>query len=705
MLVLLCAAPAECQSGSEPIIVNGDSVEYYQEKKEVVGTGNVSIAYKDVILTCDKIKVDLSTRDAEASGNVRIRQKDAYFTGDSIKYNFDTRKGEILNGYINAAPFYGRAHDLNKPANKDEFIMNKGYVTTCDLDHPHYRIEAKQVKIYPEEKVVAKHVRFYVGNIPIFWIPYWVQPLGKERKTHITVLPGDSKDWGYYALTAYRYHLTDNSRGDLLLDYRAKKGLAVGVNHYLDTKEVGRGAFKAYFTQENNNLAFEKTGAVENRYRFQYRHRWDMPEHDTSAIIEFNKLSDTNVIKDYFYNEYEELGDTPDNYISVITAKKDFTSEFLIRFAPNPFYQVVERLPEYKFDILNYKIGNTNFYYSGNTSGVLLNLTYDKAWPKQKNIKTIRANTYNQLAYSARLFKSLSLKPYIGMGNTYYSRNRWGDTNLIRTYFQTGADASIKFYHIYDVNTNFLGLDINKLRHIVTPTAGFYHTTTPTISADNLTQYDAIDAVTAANGITLGIENRLQTKRKNGDQMQSVDLATLLINTDYQFRLDKDFWGMKSDRFNNLFFKLELIPYSWLYLTSDMMINTKKSMAETANVDFVANGGDKWALAAGLRYQNSETMLSNQITLDGRYKINDAWKVRIYERFDLESGKWEQQEYTIIRDLHCWIAELTIAQGDSTGNPANTSIWLILKLKAFPDYPIGMRQTYSRPRFGEAGAR
>jgi hypothetical protein len=98
-------------------------------------------------------------------------------------------------------------------------------------------------------------------------------------------------------------------------------------------------------------------------------------------------------------------------------------------------------------------------------------------------------------------------------------------------------------------------------------------------------------------------------------------------------------------------------------------------------------------------------MLSNQITMSGRFKINDAWSVRIYERFDTETKKWSQQEYVITRDLHCWIAEITIAQGDSTGNPANTSLWFIMKLKAFPDYPIGMRQTYSRPRFGEAGAR
>jgi hypothetical protein len=147
-------------------------------------------------------------------------------------------------------------------------------------------------------------------------------------------------------------------------------------------------------------------------------------------------------------------------------------------------------------------------------------------------------------------------------------------------------------------------------------------------------------------------------------------------------------------------------------------------------VDFVANGGEKWSAAAGLIYQkgyqyqvpgttvdaesslnvvsvdtisNSSTVDTtlNQVTIDGKYKLNDAWKFRIYERFDMVSTKWEEQQYTIVRDLHCWIAELTLSYGDAR----NTSIWLVMKLKAFPDSPIGMRQVYSRPRFGEAGAR
>ncbi len=698
---------AEGLPTKEPVVVNGDHVEYQQTEKKVIGTGNISVTYKDIVLTCDKIAVNLETHDAEAEGNVNITQKGAYFIGDKINYNFEKRSAVIDYGYVNAKPFYGRAEGLTKEPGKDEFSLYNGSITTCDLDKPHYRIKAERVKIYLGDKVVANNVVFLIGTVPVMFLPYYVQPLDENNKSHITVIPGQSKDWGYYALTAYRYYLDDKFRGDILLDYRSKKGLATGVNHYMDTK-AGDGAFKVYYAMENGKLTFEDTGADINRYRYQYRHKWDIKNTDTTAIIEFNYLSDPDIIRDYIYNEYEELGANPDSYLSVITAKQDYTAELLIRKRFNNFYTVVERLPEYKIDILNYKIGNTSFYYSGNASGVYLNQTYAKpanGAPTPKDIGTVRFDNYNQLSYNARFFKSLSVTPYAGIRETYYSRNAWGTTNQVRTLFREGVDASIKFYKIYDVNTNALGLDINKLRHVITPTAGYVHVHQPTISPTNLTQYDSIDALDTENNITLSLENKLQTKRGTAGSQASVDLLRFIINTDYMFRLDKNSFNQKNGRFNGIDFKLELIPYSWLYINSDMHVNTKTCLVDTMNVDFVANGGDKWSLSAGQRFydlpvENANSNRSYQVTMDGKYKINDKWRISFYERFDIATKKFEQQEYTISRDLHCWNLDLTYSIQDVT----NHTLWFILTLKAFPEYPIGLKQTYSTPRFGSAGA-
>lgn len=691
-------ADAEETLPKEPIVVNGDKVEYFHEKKEVAGSGNISITYKDVVLTCDRILVHLDTRDAEAEGNVKVSQKGAYLSGERIVYNFQTRKGMATSGSLSAAPFYGRGAELDKVANKDEFVLERGYVTTCDLDKPHYRIQSRQVKVYLNDKVIAKHILFFVGDVPVLYLPYYIQSLRGESKTHIIVIPGERSDWGYFLLSAYRYYFSDDSRGDILLDYRTKRGLAEGVNHYYDTDTVGKGAFKFYHTRDHSNLALQKTGEPERtRYRYQFRHKWDMKETDTTAVLEFNKLSDRDAIKDFIYNEYEELGTEPDNYISLITTKEDFTFQFLARKRFDDFNTVVERLPEFKIDILNYRIGKTPFYYQGTAGAVYLNKTFDNTnvFPGQKDLDTFRADTYNQLSYPIRFFRALNTTPFVAARETYYSKGI-DRTNLIRNIFSGGVNNSIKFYKIYDVETNFLGLDIHGLRHIVTPSVNYFHTFDPNITPDNLKQIDDIDALDRQNGFGLVLENRLQTKRFEDERMKSVDLATLIVSTDYTFTLRRNSLEIKDDKLNNIDFLLELVPYSYAYIVARMLVDPYNREVRTGSIDLVSDGGDKWALAVSQRYEKQEAGEVSLLTADGMYRINDMWRVRAYERFNVTKRSFEEQEYTVYRDLHCWVAEFIYDIKDN----GEYTFWFALRLKAFPEYPVGIRRTYSHPRFG-----
>ena len=687
----------------EPIIVNGDNVEYFQEKKMVVGTGNVSIKYKDIFLTCNKITVYLDTREAIAEGNVRVTQKGAYFTGERMNYNFETKKGTVLKGYINAKPFYGRAEDVGKIENKEQFKLDDGYITTCDLEKPHYRVRAKQIMLYLGDKVIARHIFMYVGNVPVLYWPYYVQPL-KERKSHITIIPGTRSGWGYYALTSYRYYIDNYNKGDILLDYRTKKGIAEGINHYYETQDLGKGAVKLYYTRENA-FVYQTTSPEVTRYRWQVRHQWDMGEGtDTIATLEFNKMSDTDMIKDYFYDEYEELGATPDNYITFITQKEAYSTQFLIRKRMDNFLDVVDRLPEYSITIPDTNIAKkVGIYYKANASAGYLNHEFNNtnvAVPPLKDIGSGRVDTFNQFSYPIRVLRTLSTTPYVAVEDTYYSRLATGKTNEIRNIFSGGLNNSVKFYKVYDVESNFLGLDINKLRHIITPTANYYYVGAPNINPSDIDQFDAIDALDNQTGVLFGIENRLQTKRRDEDgNLKSVDLVTLQINTNYMIRMEKDNLAVKHDRFDGFQTKLELIPYSWAYLEAELDTDPKTYEMQRSSIDLVSHWKDKWSVAVSERYENVQTGQNNLLTGDVTYKINDKWKVRAYGRYNTTTSTFEEQQYTLTRDLHCWIAELTydLATDDSQ------NIWILFRLKAFPLTPIGLRHTYSHPRFGEAG--
>ncbi len=683
------------EKAAAPVIVNGDKIEYFHDKKKIIGSGNINITYGDVKLTCDKITLFTDTKIGMCEGNVKVIQLGGSFEGEKIRYDFANKTGSIIDGYVRADPIYAHAEKVEK-VSKDKIVFDDGYVTTCDLKKPHYRIQAKQVRFYLDDKVVAKHVFFFIGNVPLFYVPYYVQPI-RDVKTKITVIPGYEDDWGYYALGAYRYYLNEKNKGYLRLDYREKKGLGEGIDYKYDLDELGDGVARFYFAQENNDLTIKKTGGVDDRWRLQYKHLINFTN-DTIGAIEINKLSDENMIKDYFYKEYEE-GMEADNYISFITTKPNYNFKIFARKRLDDFFTVTERLPEVSLQVNNQRLWDTFFYYYNEMSFTNLYKKYKES-SNLEDEEALRFDTYHKLSYATKLFRSIYATPYVATRQTYYSRNKWGEDNLLREIYEYGLDLSTKFYRTFDIEIP--EIDIYKLRHIISPTVGFYHRRQPSISPTNLFQFDSIDSLDYQNGISLSLENKFQTKRSNPEGSKSVDLLRFIVSTDYLYRFKKGNLGFKGvGRFTDVKYELELRPYDWLFAQTDITMRSKDHIIKSANTDLIFNFGEKLKFGMGHRYEYSDTDTTSQFTLDTTYKINEGWSlakgwaIRAYERFDTHDQKWQEQEYTIYKDLHCWLGEFTcnIKEGEY-------SFWVIFRVKAFPDVPIGLKRTYNRPTPG-----
>ncbi len=57
--------------------------------------------------------------------------------------------------------------------------------TTCDLEHPHYRFDTSEIKIVAGNVLVARSVRLYFGDVPVFWFPFMFQSMERGRASGI----------------------------------------------------------------------------------------------------------------------------------------------------------------------------------------------------------------------------------------------------------------------------------------------------------------------------------------------------------------------------------------------------------------------------------------------------------------------------------------------------------------------------------------
>jgi len=697
----------------QPIVVNGDTVEYFEEAKKIVAEGNVSIEHGNVKLTCDRIEVDTLNKQALCEGNVRIEHPEGVLTGDIIRYDFVKEKGEIVGAEVKAFPWFGQADQTGKVA-ENEYLLKKGFVTTCDLDQPHYCIKAREIRVFPDDKIIAKNVVFYIGKVPVLWLPYYYHPIIQSR-AKVQFIPGRSSDWGYFLLSAWRFYIRGDSRVDILADYRSKKGFAQGADFYYRTGDfgmdgLGEGLFRAYFVEENDKGTYDPTPFrdgesidPELRKRFQWKHRIDF-EPGTVGMLEFNKFSDEYFLKDYFYNEYEQMGTTPPNYASIISTKDNYTISIEANKRFNDFYTVTQRLPEVKLNVPNQQLWDTSFYYTTTTSATV----FDKEFKPRTNgtvpdpQKVNRLDTFHQLSYAAKI-GPLEVTPYGTFRETFYSRERESDDFTARMTLGGGVDVSTRFYRIFDVETDIFGLDINRLRHIVVPSAKYFHTVDPTVDKDLLYHMDSIDSIEKENGVTLSLENKLQTKRHAGDELKSADLVRFIVSTDYLFRLEKNSFDFKGNpKFDTINFDLEISPYSWLFIDSEWDVEPKNGAISAGSVEASLRPGDNFRMNVGYHYEKMIPKPRNQLTFDINYKLNPKWRIGWYERFDLQRMNIDEQQLSITRDLHCWEVELIYDVDGSRFFQDKFTLWVAFKIKAFPDLQLGLSRSFDKRRPGSS---
>lgn len=666
-----------------PVQIHGDAVEYFHEKNQAVGTGHVKIDYEGTQLEADKITVYTDTKKAVAEGHVTLTQEGSVFQGDRGEYDFQNSKGKVdkMSAEIEKT-YYGKIQSVER-VSEDHFRLSNGSVTTCCCggdDDPFYRIQAQSIDYYPNDKVVMKNAVMYIKNVPILFIPYFEQAFINFDRFPVHLVPGNRDEWGPFLLSKWRFGLVNKpdlkARGNVQLDYRAKRGFGGGVEGFYSGDKVGRGAARAYYAKDQN----EPLGVNDDRSRFQWRHQSKIGE-STALTAEFNKLSDPLVAKDFFYREEYERDTVPDNYVSIITSKPEYTFSFLERPRVNDFFGTVERNPELRFDTHNRQFAETPFYVREEAQFTNLQRTPAES---EEEVDVIRIDSNHTLTYAGKA-GPFSVTPHVGTRQTYYTRAAQDDRDLLRGVFDTGVDLSIHFYKTYETKVQALGLDINQIRHIFTPTFSYNFRPNPTVSRTLLEQFDALDAIDKDNFIRLNFENKFQTKHHQaGGTMTTREFARIIPF------LDVD---MHTGRLENVGYDAELRPYSWLGIESDATYNADTRDFETANFDVFMERG-RWRVGVGQRYVQEE---SSQTTAEIRFKWSDDLEFKLYDRYEFEEGASKEFEFTVSKGWSCIITDFTYnrREGDT--------FFVTLRLKAFPSVPFRLSQSYSQPKASQQG--
>jgi LPS-assembly protein len=700
-------APIEITSEGETRFLGGVAI----------AENNVVIHYGTTSAYADYAQYNPDTREVLLIGNVRILKDGDLFVGDRALYNLETKLLTTSEFRGTSVPFYLQAKSINTLGD-NAYEAKNASVTTSDSSKPDYRLKAKTIRIYPGDRVDMSNVQLFVGNTPLFWFPYYSQSLNENQSFVAT--PGYLSKWGPYILSKWTFPVNQKIQGVVLLDYREKRGAAIGLDATGKYGRKGKSWFelKSYYLQDSstdaNPTANTRQKIDSERYRVSFQAKTFFTE-DIYANINFNKLSDQYFLRDFRPGEFS-LNPQPDNLFSLTKKDDNYTLTGLTRFEINPFpdFGTTERLPEVVLDVKRQPFFNTPIFYEGETGAAQLRRNFQNT--KFFDFEATRFDTFHQFTLPQTFDNWLSFVPRIGFRGTYYSkgantlnstaispetalalglnengvralRQRSNGDSIFRPVFNAGFESSFKISREWEgAQSRALGLD--GLRHVIQPYTNFSFVRTNEDAVDILQfdrlnpstqlpsldfpQFNAIDSITDWSIIRLGVRNRLQTRRDERT------INWLELDTYFNLNLDKPTFPnyQVTEQFSNLYTSLAFNPFQWGSLTVDTQLPVFNKGFTQINTSLNYLPIDDLRLSISHRYIDENPYFENSSTLNlgGYLRLDDNWGFSFSQDYELDSSLLKSQQYGIYRDLSTWTAAFIVNLRENKNSNTGKSV-------------------------------
>jgi len=619
--------------------------EILDDGKKLRLTGNVKITTDTAEFACDEAVYDIENNTLQVTGNVTMTREDGVFKADEATFDIESGTGELINCRGTFAPWFFLAPILRRTgANTGE--IEDGYLTTCDLDPPHYRVAAKKMDLTDGEKIVARDATAYLGSVPILRVPRYTHSFG-EQTAPFDLSIGNDRRLGYYLRTEYNMQFTERFSGTIHADGYSDEGFGTGLDGSLTPLEGGDAAFKTYITTEEEGRA--------EAYYSQ-----EMPR-DWRGLLQIEQWSDEDFLEQFYYDEFKRRTE-PESFLNLTRTRPHNIISATLRKRTNDFVDETERLPEVNVAFLERQIGTMPLFYSvENSTGYLED--------KPGGETSARSYTGGRISYAGRPANWLSVVPFAELGGTYYSRGEdRNDEDIYRTSSVAGVTLGSRLHRVYDSPTeNFAGF-----KHVVVPTLTYAYRPDPDESNDEIHQYDAIDDALGRSRVGFQLDNVLLSKSHEGKQRQLARL-TLYSGTDITNEQDDNIDWASVFQFN---------PSDKYGFTFDADVHNGEEDFERFHGAFRykerQNGGREVRL--GFAYSETEQGVFNQdFTYYFGTDLGEKWRISLEHRYDFNDNDLEYQEYRIWRDLHCFEGAISYRVRERS-----EGVHILIGLKAFP---------------------
>ncbi|HUP02083.1 MAG TPA: putative LPS assembly protein LptD, partial [Gemmatimonadota bacterium] len=176
-VIVLEGDAVAAQAGTE---LAADRILFRSREGLVEAFGDASVSRGPSQLTGDSLLYDRETTTVATFGASVLSENQTRTEGVDLKYDLDRQSGVLGAGVTTYEPWILEGENLSK-IGESTFLVDDGHFTTCDLDDPHYTFRSDEIKLRRNDVIVASPVVLYFSDIPVFYLPWYVEPVVRGR--------------------------------------------------------------------------------------------------------------------------------------------------------------------------------------------------------------------------------------------------------------------------------------------------------------------------------------------------------------------------------------------------------------------------------------------------------------------------------------------------------------------------------------------
>jgi hypothetical protein len=500
--------------------------------------GAAKIVYGNIELEADEITIDYNNQTMTANGTRDslgrrvgfpvFKDGGQLYEMKDIVYNFKTGRARITEVVTKQDEGFLVGETVFKNEKGELLSLHNSY-TTCNLEHPHFKIKATKTKAIPDDKIVAGPFYMEFNDIPLpIGFLFGMFPAQRESKSGIIVPSyGEERQRGFNLRRGgYYFDINEYFKLALTGDIYSKGGHALYVQAPYIKRYAYTGSFNFSYSKNTVNDNIEDESERKD-YSVAWTHSPQSkgPARFSASVNMATSTYNQNNNLNYLYSDpmnsqglsnissklssnisySQRFPNTPFSMGLNLSHNQDLQTERVDMQLPNLTVNMQNQYPFQRKDGIATKLDNFSIGYSMAGSNRLTNDMGTKTvnGKTEPDIVPFNANNFSSLfengkkgirhsvplSYSFKALRFFTVSPSISYEEKwYFEKLDWKYDVINNTPTLIAADTIREFNRISNYsfstsfNTRLYGMysfkkgSVKAIRHVINPSISFNYT-------------------------------------------------------------------------------------------------------------------------------------------------------------------------------------------------------------------------------------